>query len=62
MTIGNIYIEFHKITTLWRPWGVIGGPWECHVTSFGALGASLELFGAPRGVLGALLDPTARIT
>ena len=62
MTIGNIYIQFHKVTTLARPWGVIEGPWECRVKSFGALGASWGLIGAPRGLLGALLNPTATVT
>ena len=55
MTIGNIYIEFHKTTTMGRPWGVIGGPRECLEGSFGALGASWELIGAPRRLIGALL-------
>ena len=62
MTIGNIYIQFHKITTLGRPWGVIGGPWEWRVRSFGALVAAWGLIGAPRGLIGALLNPTAKIT
>ena len=54
MTIGNIYIEFHKVTTLGRPWGVIGGPLECREGSFDALGTSTGRIGAPRGLLGAL--------
>ena len=62
MTIGNIYIEFDKITTLGRPWGVIGGPWDSLEESFGTLGASWELIGAPRGLLGALLKPTTKMT
>ena len=62
MTIETIYIEFHKNTTLGRPWGVIGGPRECRVRLFGPLGASLDLTGAPRGLLGALLNPMAKIT
>ena len=60
MTIGNIYIEFHKTTTLGHPWGVIGGPWECRVRSFGALGASRGLFGAVlRGRLDSPVDAHA---
>ena len=51
---------FHKIATLARPWGLIGGPWECRVGSFGALGASWGLIQAPGGLLGALLNPTAK--
>ena len=62
MTIGNIYIEFHNITTLGRPWGISGGPSDCRVMSFGALGTSWGLFWAPRRLLGALLNPTAKIT
>ena len=62
MTIGNIYIECHKITTLGRHWGVIGGLWECLEESFGTLGASWELIGAPRGLLGALLNSTTKMT
>ena len=62
MTIGNIYIELHEITTLGGPWAVIGGPCECRVKSFGALGASWGLIGAPRGLLGALLNPTTKVT
>ena len=42
MTIGKIYIAFHKITTLGRPWEVIGGPLDCIEASFGALGASTQ--------------------
>ena len=48
MTIGNIDIEFNKITTLGLPWTLIGGPRECCVRSFGALGASWELVGPPK--------------
>ena len=62
MAIGNIYIEFHKSTTLARPWGHIGGPWECLEESFRRLGASWELIGAPRGLLGALLNLTTTMT
>ena len=62
MTIGNIYIEFQKITTLGRPWGVMGLPWECLEGSPGALGASWELAGAPRGLLGALPSSTTKMT
>ena len=62
MTIGNIHIEFRKSTTLRRPWGVRGGPWECLEGSFGALGTSWELIGAPRGLLGALLNLQTQIT
>ena len=39
MTVGNIYIEFDKITALGRPCGVIGGPWDCLQGSLGVLGA-----------------------
>ena len=62
MPIGNIYIEFQKITALGRPWGLIAGPWDCRVKSFGALGSSWGLIGVPRGLLGALLNPTATHT
>ena len=60
LTVGNIYTEFPKITPLGRPWGVIGGPWERLEDSFGALGASWQLIGAPRGLLVALLSPTTK--
>ena len=44
-----------------RPWGVIGGSWECLEGLFGALGASWGLIGAPRGLLVALLNPTTKM-
>ena len=62
MAIGNIYIEFHKSTTLGRPWGLIGGPRECLEGSFRGLGASWELIGAPRRLIGALLNSTTKMT
>ena len=62
MTIGNIHIQFRKIITLGRPWGVIGGPWDCLVRSYGALGASWILIGDDGGLLGALVNPTAKFT
>ena len=60
MTIGNIYVEFDKITALGCPWGITVGPWEHSARSFGAFGASWGLIGVPRGLLGALLNPTAK--
>ena len=62
MTIGNVYIESHKVTTLERPLGVIGGPWECLEGSFDALGTSRVLIRAPKGLLGALLDPNTNMS
>ena len=44
--------NLHKITTLEHPWGVIGGPWECHERSFGALGRLGNSLGLLEGSLG----------
>ena len=62
MTIGNIYIEFQKITTFGHPWGVIGVPWDCLEELFDALGASWGRIVAPRGLNGALRNSTTKLS
>ena len=66
MTIGKISIEFHKITTLGRPWEDIGDAGEVLGIALGGhwrvLGESSGVLGDPRGLLGALVNPTTKMS
>ena len=61
MTIGEICIEFHKITSLGCPWEVLGGPLGSLEGPWGVLGGSLGILGGPRDLLGIVVNPTTRI-